>query len=94
MRRIRSDEDRARIARKRGGFDDSYITKENMKKIGKTHRCFHCKKWMTFQYYDKKTGTIKIGCDTDDCPNNVNIKRSEWDRKYMKNILIENLYSI
>lgn len=79
--RIPSDEDRARIARKRGGFDDSYIDKKSMKKLEKTHICFYCKKKLKPKMYNHRTGVIKMGCDTDDCIGNVDTSEQRRKRK-------------
>lgn len=80
-RRIPSDEDRARIAKKRGGFDDSYIDKKSMKRLEKTHICFYCKKALKPKMYNHKKGFIKMGCDTDDCIGNTDTSEQRRKRK-------------
>jgi len=77
--RIPTDDERARIARRRGGFDDSYIDKESWKKLGKTHTCFYCKKRLKPKMYNHRKGFILMGCDTDDCIGNTDT--SEVRRK-------------
>jgi len=79
--RIPSDEDRARIARKRGGFDDSYIDKESMKKLEKTHVCWYCKKPLKPKMYNHRKGFILMGCDTDDCIGNTDTSEQRRKRK-------------
>lgn len=78
--KIPSDEDRARIARRRGGFDDSYIDKKAIKRLGKTHFCFYCKKRLKPKMYNHRKGFILMGCDTDDCignPDTSEIRRKK-----------------
>lgn len=84
MKRIRSDEDRARIARRKGGFDDSWITKKAMKRVGSTHKCYWCKKPLTFYEFNRNKGVVYLSCNTDGCPNNRGLKRSQWNPIYRK----------
>ncbi len=77
-RKIPSDDVRARIARRRGGFDDSFIDKKSWKKLGKTHVCYYCKKPLKPKMYNHRKGFILMGCDTDDCignPDTTEIRR-------------------
>jgi len=79
--KIPSDEDRARIARRRGGFDDSYIDKKAWKRLGKTHICYYCKKKLKPKMYNHRKGFILMGCDTDDCIGNVDTSEVRRKRK-------------
>lgn len=79
--RIPSDEERARIARRRGGFDDSWIDKKALKRLGKTHICFHCHKKLRPKMYNHRKGFIKMGCDTDDCIGNTDTSEVRRKRK-------------
>ena len=74
MRRIPSDKERIRKVKKgSGGFDDTYINKESLKHIEKTHGfCHWCKmpslKADASEVHNK--GYINMVCSTPDCPNN------------------------
>jgi len=86
MRRILSDKERQRRAKKKGGFDDSEIDKETIRSIEKTYNCcYWCKgdmKAITDGVHNK--GTILMTCETDDCPGNVDTTKPEL-QPHMKN---------
>lgn len=69
--KIPTDDERAKIARRRGGFDDSYIDKKAWKRLGNTHFCYYCKERLKPKMYNHRKGFIRMGCDTDDCIGNV-----------------------
>lgn len=79
--KIPSDEERARIARRRGGFDDSFMDKKSLKKLEKTHFCFWCKKRLKPKMYNHRKGFILMGCDTDDCIGNQDTSETRRKRK-------------
>ncbi len=85
-RRIPSNAERlAKVKKKGGGFDDSWIDKEAIKNLSNTHTCFFCKKRQTpiiDEVHSK--GKITMTCDTDACPGNYSEKRSSWDRNVKK----------
>lgn len=68
--KIPSPKERARIARKRGGFDFSFLDKKAIKDMSNIHRCFHCKTYLKPKARNHRTGQIMMGCDTQDCPGN------------------------
>lgn len=80
-RRIPSDKERIRAARRRGGFEDAWIDKKFKKNLEDTHRCWWCKKYMhpIFSEVQSK-GKIIMTCDTPECPGNYAEKRSSWNR--------------
>ena len=82
--RIPSDEERARIARRRGGFDDSWIDKKALKRLEKTHFCFWCKTKLKPKMYNHRKGFILMGCDTDDCIGNPDTSEVSRKRKLQK----------
>lgn len=82
--RIPSDEERARIAKRRGGFDDSWIDKKALKRLEKTHPCFWCKKQLKPKMYNHRKGFILMGCDTDDCIGNPDTSEVRRKRKLQK----------
>lgn len=79
--RIPSDEERARIAKRRGGFDDSYLDKKSLKKLEKTHVCFWCKKPLKPKMYNHRKGFLLMGCDTGDCIGNPDTSEIRRKRK-------------
>ena len=83
-RKIRTDEERAKIAKRKGGFDDSYIDKKALNRLGKVHYCFYCKKLLKPKMYNHRTGVIKMGCDTDDCIGNVETSETRRINKLKK----------
>lgn len=68
--RIPSSKERARIARKRGGFDFSHLDKKSEKDLGNIHRCYYCKKYLKPKARNHRTGEILMGCNTQDCIGN------------------------
>ena len=73
MRRIPTDKERIRKAKKKGGFDDTFITKERIKHIEKTHsNCYWCKLPSLKADVSEVTskGNINMICTTPGCPNN------------------------
>jgi hypothetical protein len=80
--RVRSDDERARIARRKGGFDFSWLDKKAEKRILKMHYCQFCHKKMAYLVKNHKKGFVIASCDTDGCPGNYAEKVSSWDRKY------------
>jgi len=84
--RIRTNEQRARIAKKRGGFDFSWLDKEAEKTILKMHHCQFCLKNFSYIVKNHKKGFIIASCDTDGCPGNYAEKVSSWAPKYRKTV--------
>lgn len=86
--RIRSDKERAKIARKKGGFDFSWIDKKSKKDILNTPGffCKFCHKKYQDLITNHRTGVIILGCHTDGCPGNYAEKRSSWDPRFKKTI--------
>jgi len=85
-KRVLTDKERQKIAAKRGGFDDSMITKETLKEIEKTHNtCYFCKQ-STEAIADNvhKTGVIMMSCDTPGCIGNYAEKEMEKKRTNRK----------
>lgn len=73
MRRIPTNKERKRKAQKKGGFDDSYIDKEYIKRLEEMHdTCYWCKDKM-YAIVDKvhSDGLITMSCSTPGCPGNV-----------------------
>ena len=84
-RRIPTTADRIRKAKKRGGFDDSWIDKKTIDDLSHTFTCYFCKKRQKPIVDEVSTkGRIIMTCDTDDCPGNYAEKRSSWDRSVKK----------
>lgn len=85
-KRVLSDDDRKRKAKKRGGFDTSHITKESLKEIEDTYgTCYYCKKKMKAIADDThKTGTIMMTCETPGCMGNMYEKEREKKRTNRK----------
>ncbi|MEE9438985.1 MAG: hypothetical protein V3V14_08305 [Saprospiraceae bacterium] len=79
--RIPSPKDRARIAKRRGGFDFSYLDKKGVKDLSKVHRCYHCKKYLKPKARNHRTGQIMMGCDTDDCIGNTDTPEMRRQKK-------------
>jgi len=82
--RIPSDDERAKIARKRGGFDDSYYDKEAIKRLSRTHYCYWCKTKLKPKMFNHRKGYILMGCDTDDCIGNPDTSEARRKRKLEK----------
>ena len=77
MRRIPSNKERIRKAKKKGGFDETWIDKKHMKNLEETHRCYYCKEYMKpITDFVHSKGKIIMSCDTDDCLGNYGTKRS------------------
>lgn len=83
-RKIPTDEERAKIAQKRGGFDDSWIDKKAWKRLGKTHFCYWCKERLKPKMYNHRKGYILMGCDTPDCIGNPDTSETQRKRKLEK----------
>lgn len=79
--KIPTDEERAKIARRRGGFDDSYLDKKSLKELEKTHICFYCHKKLKPKMYNHRKGFILMGCDTDDCIGNADTSETRRKKK-------------
>lgn len=61
------------VARKHGGFDDSYVDKKFMRSLGdQVFFCKFCSQEMYAAEYDYKTGAITMSCRTSNCPGNIN----------------------
>ena len=84
--RLRTNEERANIARKRGGFDFSWLDKKAEKSILKMHTCQFCHKNFSYLVKNHRKGFVTTSCDTDGCPGNYAEKVSTWDSKYKKTI--------
>lgn len=84
--KIPTDDERAKIARKRGGFDDSYIDKKAWKRLGKnkTRICFHCHEILKPKMYNHRKGFILMGCNTDDCIGNPETSEHRRKKKLQK----------
>jgi len=77
--RIPSDKERAKRIKEKGGFDDSWLDKKALRQMSRVHICYWCKKPLKPRAFNHRTGTILMGCDTDDCIGNV--ETSEMRRK-------------
>ena len=86
MLRLRTNEERARIARRRGGFDWSSLDKKAEKKILKMHTCQFCHKGFSYLVKNHKKGFATASCDTDGCPGNFAEKVSAWRPELRKSI--------
>jgi hypothetical protein len=84
--RIRTDEERARVARKKGGFDFSWLDKKAEKRILKLHNCQFCHKNFSYLVKNHKKGFVLASCDTDGCPGNYAEKVSAWRPELKKSI--------
>lgn len=80
--KIPSDKERARRAKTRGGFSDSYLDKKNLKKLGNTHRCKFCQKFLKPYAFNHKTGVLIMSCDTPDCIGNAALSRGDWRKEH------------
>ena len=90
-RRIPTTADRVRKAKKRGGFDDSWIDKKAIDNLSHTFTCYFCKKRQTPIIDEVITkGKIIMTCDTDNCPGNHSEKRSSWNRA-TKNLFVKHV---
>jgi len=86
LMRIRSNEDRARVAKRKGGFDFSWLDKKAEKQILKMHSCQFCHTNFKYIVKNHKKGFITTSCDTDGCPGNYAEKVSSWAPGYRKSI--------
>ncbi len=85
FRQIPSEKDRIRKAKKKGGFDDSWIDEDAKKNLDGAYSCYFCKKPMKPLFGEVNTkGKITMTCDTDDCPGNYAEKRSSYSRQHKK----------
>jgi len=85
-KRILTDKEREKKAKKRGGFDVSDISKNSLKEIEDVHNvCYWCK-GQTKAIADEthKTGFIQITCETPGCMGNIYEKKSEIKRTNRK----------
>jgi hypothetical protein len=71
--KIPTTEYRKKRIRQKGGFDDSYYTKQDIKNMSDVHRCWHCKEYLKPAMFNHRTGEIMMSCDTDDCIGNVDV---------------------
>lgn len=82
--RVRSSNDRARIAKNKGGFDFSYIDKKYIKDAN--NRFYFCK-WcgqVMYQYdIDRNKGEILMSCESGDCVGNAELSET-WRRAKLK----------
>lgn len=79
-KRIPTDKERQKEAAKRGGFDETFINKEALKRIEQTHsHCYWCKEDSLKAVADEthKTGNIEMQCTTPGCPNNPDTTKVE-----------------
>ena len=84
--RIRSNDERAKIAKRRGGFDFSWLDKKAEKEILKLHNCQFCHKNFSYLVKNHKKGFVLASCDTDGCPGNYAEKVSSWRPELRKSI--------
>lgn len=86
-KRVLSDKERMKKARRRGGFDDSGIDKKTIKGIEDTFgkSCQFCHQ-PTHAIVDNvhKTGKIIMSCETEGCIGNYYEKKSEQRRHNKK----------
>ena len=83
-RRARTTDERKRIAKKKGGFDDSYIDKKFIKTAGNQfYFCKWCSKPMYVADFDKLAGEITMSCSTDECIGNIDMN-DLWREAMMK----------
>lgn len=86
LRRIRSNEERARVARRKGGFDFSWLDKKAEKQILRMHNCQFCHKNFSYIVKNHRKGFVTASCDTDGCPGNYAEKVSSWAPGYRNTI--------
>jgi len=84
--RVRTDDERAKIARRKGGFDFSWLDKKAEKTILRMHTCQFCHKNMSYLVKNHRKGFVIASCDTDGCPGNYAEKVSSWNPEYKKTI--------
>lgn len=76
-KRIPSSKERQRRAKKKGGFDDSWITKEKIKELEKDKYCYWCKQPQHLIVDNvHNTGEMILTCDSDGCFGNYYEKES------------------
>lgn len=80
-KRIPTAEERQRKAKRHGGFDDSYITKQTLKDLEKDKVCQWCHQ-PVYAIADGVhiTGNIIMSCRSDGCWGNYHTKKSEKKR--------------
>ena len=84
--KIRTNEERAKIAKRKGGFDFSWLDKKAEKQILKMHHCQFCLKNFKYMVKNHRKGFVTTSCDTDGCPGNYAEKVSSWDPRYKRTI--------
>lgn len=84
-------ENRDKLVRAKGGWDDSYASdKKFLKSFEKVYYCKWCSKEMFASHYDDH-GCIIMSCNTQLCPGNVNasmkidIKPVDYDQRQLTN---------
>ena len=73
--KIPTTEYRKKRIRQKGGFDDSYYTKADIKNMSTVHRCWYCKEYLKPAMFNHRTGEVMMSCDTDDCIGNVDTSK-------------------
>lgn len=82
--RIPSTEERAKLIKKKGGFDGSWYDKKAKKQLSKVHKCFWCKKYLKPTFLNNRTGEIIMSCDSPGCIGNIDTPEQARIRKLKK----------
>lgn len=82
--RIPSTEERARVIKQRGGFDDGGFGKKDLKKIDGVHKCFWCKQPLHPTFLNNRTGEIMMSCDKPGCIGNIDTPEQARQRALKK----------
>ncbi len=69
--KIPTTEERKKAIKRKGGFDDSWWGKADIKNTSDVHRCHWCKEYLKPAMFNHRTGEVMMSCDTDDCIGNV-----------------------
>lgn len=84
--RVKNSDERARRAKKKGGFDFSYIDKKYIKDANNN---FYFCKWcgqVMYQYsIDRDKGEIMMSCETSECIGNADLSET-WRRTKLRSM--------
>lgn len=83
MLRLQSKKERKRKAKRKGGFDDTWYTKDAREMLKYTYdECPFCEQ-QRYPINDiKRNGRVIMSCKTGGCPGNAEYDTSNWDHKY------------
>ena len=85
-RRALTTTERQRKAKKKGGFDDSYIDKNFIKRAnGNFYYCRWCGKPMYVADFSRLKGEVKMSCTTDECIGNIDMS-DLWRQAKLKQL--------